>query len=220
MKLLVAVTCWIGIAAALGEDGDDDEGGEIESLAVPVGGNLTISSLLGNRDEDPQLLFFRLRLDSSLELMAQVICFNGACKQKCWGPGVSLISDGGNVTLVLMRVGYNQTGLYKFLKHSKRLENKIYNVTVYQPPLSTTIPEESSAVNRDFTSGKTAVTVCAALVILALVVFIGAAIYRKHTERTHFYEVPQETDLEAQKEAQNQNVVSGTEGRDLCCSRH
>lgn len=97
------------------------------------GGNLTISIHIDKWEKDPQVLVFRLK-GSSQEPIAQMICHNGDCTQKCWRPGVSLIvSDSENVTLILMNVSYNQTGLYEIRKHSnKPLENKIYNVTVYR----------------------------------------------------------------------------------------
>lgn len=116
-----------GIAAG----GDDDD--EIESLTVSEGGNLTISIHIEKWEKDPQVLVFRLKSDSSQEPVAQVICHNGACTQTCWRPGASLRADRENITLILMNVNYNQTGLYEIRKHSnKPLENKIYNVTVYR----------------------------------------------------------------------------------------
>ncbi len=123
-------TCVKGIAAGVGEDDDDD--GEIESLTVSEGGNLTISIHIEKWEKDPQVLVFRLKLDSSREPIAQRLCHNGVCTQKCWRSGVTLIvSDSENVTLILLNVRYNQTGLYEIRKHSnKPLENKMYNVTV------------------------------------------------------------------------------------------
>lgn len=97
------------------------------------GGNLTISIDIKKWEEDPQVLVFRLKFDSSREPISQMICHNGGCTQKYWRPGVSLMSESENVTLILMNVSYNQTGLYEIRKHSnKRFENKIYNVTVYR----------------------------------------------------------------------------------------
>ncbi len=97
------------------------------------GGNLTISIHFDKWEEDPQVLVFRLKFDSSREPISQMICHNGGCTQKYWRPGVSLMSESENVTLILMNVSYNQTGLYEIRKHSnKPLENKIYNVTVYR----------------------------------------------------------------------------------------
>ncbi|KAF4096300.1 uncharacterized protein LOC131532255 [Onychostoma macrolepis] len=185
MMLFVVVACWIGIAAgalvattAAGVGEDDDE---IESLTVSEGGNLTISIHIEKWEKDPQVLVFRLSLDSSQEPIAQMICHNGGCTQTRWRPGASLRADRESVTLILMNVHYNQTGLYEIRKHSnKPLENKIYNVTVSQPPLSTIIPEKSaSATHREFTAGISAAVVAAVLVVLALAVLVGAVIYRK-----------------------------------------
>ncbi|KTG01886.1 hypothetical protein cypCar_00035025 [Cyprinus carpio] len=163
-----------GIAAGVQDDDDD----EIESLKVSEGENLTISIQIKKSDEDPQVLVTRLKGGSSQERIAQMICHNGVCEHESWRSRVSLISDGQNVSLILMNLSYNQTGLYKICKLSSRHpENKIYNVTVYyEPPLSTIIPEKiASATSSEFTAG-----ISAAVVGLALGVIIGTVIYRKH----------------------------------------
>ncbi|XP_073679072.1 uncharacterized protein [Garra rufa] len=192
MRLLIVVIC-IGITAVAVEDDD-----EIESLKVLEGENLTISIHIEKWDEDPQILLIRLK-GSSMELIAQIICHNGACAHK-WRSEVSLKSDGENVTLSLMNVSDNQAGLYEVRKpSSKRHENKIYNVTVYQPPISTISPEKTaSALYSKSTAGISAVSVGVILVVLALVVIIGAVIYiyRKYG-KAYFDEVSQETDTEA-----------------------
>ncbi|KAL0157608.1 hypothetical protein M9458_045684, partial [Cirrhinus mrigala] len=51
---------------------------EIESLTVFEGGNLTISIHIEKWDENPQILLIR-RKGFSKELIAQIICHNGAC---------------------------------------------------------------------------------------------------------------------------------------------
>lgn len=131
VKGIAAGAAFATTAAGVGEDDDDDD--EIESLTVSEGGNLTISIHIEKWEKDPQVLVFRLKLDSSREPIAQRMCHNGVCTQKCWRSGVTLIvSDSENVTLILMNVRYNQTGLYEIRKHSnKPLENKVY-VTVYR----------------------------------------------------------------------------------------
>ncbi|XP_016086861.1 uncharacterized protein [Sinocyclocheilus grahami] len=175
MMLFLVLTCWIGIAA-----GVDEEDDEIESLTVTEGGNLTISVHIEKSDEDPQVLVTRLK-GSSQEPIAQVFCHNGACAQKCWRPGVSLVSDGENTTLILMNVSYNQTGLYKVCKLSSRQpQNKIYKLTVYQPPLRTISTEQpASAVHsKSFTAGIS--TAAVVLVLLVIICAVTGVIYRKH----------------------------------------
>lgn len=118
---------FLGIVAAAVDDDKD----EIESLGVSEGENLTIAIHIKKTDKDPQVLVTRLK-DSSHESIAQLICHNGDCKRE-EKPGVSLIHDGENVTLILMNVSNKQTGLYTVCKLSDSpLENKIYNVTVYR----------------------------------------------------------------------------------------
>lgn len=130
MDVLYLHTLYIydaGVAAGV----DDDEE-EIESLKVSQGENITISIQINKSDKDPQVLVTRLR-GFSQERIAQMICHHGVCEHDCWRAGVSLISDGQNITLILMNVSYNQTGLYKICQLSSRHpENKIYNVTVYR----------------------------------------------------------------------------------------
>ncbi|XP_026121865.1 uncharacterized protein LOC113104363 [Carassius auratus] len=182
MILFAGVTCVIGIAfgaVVAGVEEDD----ATESHTVPEEGNLTISIHIEKLTEDPQVLVTRLRGGSSQEPIAQMICHKGVCEHQSWRSGVSLISDTQNVTLILLNVSLNQTGLYKVRKQSnKRLENKIYNITVYyEPQLSTIIPEKiASATNSELTSGKSAAVGIAVVVLFALVVIIGAVIYRKH----------------------------------------
>ncbi|XDV46496.1 hypothetical protein PO909_014383, partial [Leuciscus waleckii] len=107
---------------------DDDE---IESLGVSEGENLTIAIHIKKTDKDPQVLVTRLK-GSSQEPIAQLICHNGDCERE-EKSGVSLIYDGGNVTLILMNISYDQTGLYSVCKLSDSpLENKMYNVKVYR----------------------------------------------------------------------------------------
>ncbi|ROJ24001.1 hypothetical protein DPX16_23562 [Anabarilius grahami] len=166
MILIVVVACWIGIAAA----GVDDDKDEIESLRVSEGGNLTISIHINNSDEDPQVLVSRLK-GSSQEAIAQIICHNRVCESEYWISGVSLSSDGEIVTLVLMNV--SQTGRYLVQKlSSAHLEQKIYNITVYQPRLSTISPELLPSVrnSKSFTAGVTS-AVCSSL-LLSSVSFI------------------------------------------------
>ncbi|XP_042606714.1 uncharacterized protein LOC109048275 [Cyprinus carpio] len=178
MMLFAVVTCWIGITA----------GAAVESLTVSEGGNLTISIHIEKWDRDPQVLVTLLK-GSSQEPIAQVICHNGACEQKSWRSGVSLISVGQNMTLILMNISYNQTGLYKIYKLSSKLpENKIYNVAVYQPPLRTISPEQpaSAVYSESFTAG-----ISSAAVLLALVLIIAAVvgvIYRKHRKASFITE--------------------------------
>ncbi len=105
-----------GIAAGVQEDEDDDE---IEWLKISEGENLTISIQINKSDEDPQVLVTRLK-GSSQERIAQMICHKGDCEHECWRSGVSLISDGQNITLTVMNVHYNQTGLYKICNLSSR----------------------------------------------------------------------------------------------------
>lgn len=117
-----------GIAADVQDDDDD----EIEWLKISKRENLTISIQINKSDEDPQVLVTRLK-GSSQERIAQMICHKGDCKHEYWRSGVSLISDGQNITLTVMNVRYNQTGLYKISNLSSRHpHNKIYNVTLYR----------------------------------------------------------------------------------------
>ncbi|XP_073679055.1 uncharacterized protein [Garra rufa] len=180
MLFFVLVTCWIGIGAgaayatAAGVDEEDDE---IESLKVSEGENLTISIQIKKLDEDPQVLVIRLK-DSSQERIAQIICHKGVCEHECWRSGVSLLSDGQNITLILMNVNYNQTGLYKICQLSSRHpENKIYNVTVYrkyytEPPFTTISPEQtpSAMYSKSFTAG---ISAAAVILIFITAVVIG-----------------------------------------------
>lgn len=127
---------FLGIAAAAAAvattaAGVDDDKDENETLGVSEGGNLTISIHINDKDEDPQVLVTRLK-GSSQELIAQLICHNRVCESEYWISGVSLVSDGENVTLVLMNVSHNQTGRYEVRKLSEPLESKIYNITVYR----------------------------------------------------------------------------------------
>lgn len=155
--LFVLVTCWIGKSCAVWQllsqvniprcccvylwckyflggvagavDGDKDE---FESLGVSEGENLTIPIHIKKSDEDPQVLVTRLK-GSSQEPIVQLTCHDGDCVCEGWESGVSLIYDGGNMTLILMNVSYNQTGLYKVRKLSVTpLETQSYNVTVYR----------------------------------------------------------------------------------------
>jgi len=121
--VLFTLKYFLGIVAAAPDDGDTDE---IESLGVSEGGNLSISIHIKKSEEDPQVLVTRRK-----EPIAQLICHNGDCKCEAWESGVSLIYDGGNLTLILMNVSYNQTGLYSVRKLSDTpAEKKVYNVTV------------------------------------------------------------------------------------------
>ncbi|XP_050952849.1 uncharacterized protein si:rp71-80o10.4 [Labeo rohita] len=205
MILFVVLTCCIGIAAGAAVataagDVEDDDDDEIESLAVLEGGNLTISIHIEKWDENPQILLFR-RKESSKELIAQIICHNGDCEQK-WRSEVSLKSDGENVSLSLINVNYNQTGVYEVRKPSSKWHgNKIYNVSVHQPPLSTINPEKtSSAKYSDSTAGISVGAVGVVLVVLALVVIIGAVIYSKRKRA-------QESDPEASRRHRSQRDV-------------
>ncbi|KAF4096309.1 hypothetical protein G5714_022278 [Onychostoma macrolepis] len=168
MIFFVLVSCWIGIAAGVQDDYD-----EIEWLEISEGENLTISIQVNKSDEDPQVLVTRLK-GSSQERIAQMICHNGDCELECWRSGVSLFSDGQNLTLILMNVRYNQTGLYRICKLSSRHpENKIYNVTLYQPPFSTISQEllASAVYSKSFTAG-----ISSGAVVLSLVVITAAVI--------------------------------------------
>ncbi|KTF78627.1 hypothetical protein cypCar_00043910 [Cyprinus carpio] len=121
----------VGVAPCIAAGVDEDDDDEIESRTVSEGGNLTISVHIEKWDEDPQVLVTRLR-GSSQEPIAQLFCHNGACEQECWRSGVSLTSDGQNITLILMNISYSQTGLYKVCKLSRQPGYKIYNLTVYR----------------------------------------------------------------------------------------
>lgn len=176
---LLVFLCWIGIAAA----GVDED--EIESRAVFEGGNLTISFHIEERG-DPQVLVTHLR-GSSREPIAQMICHNRDCDRKCWRSGDSLTSDGQNITLILMNLSYNQTGLYKVLQLSNgHQEIKIYNITVYQPPLRSISPEQ--AASAVYSSSSVTAGVSAAAAGLALLLIICAVIgvmYWKHRKAVH-----------------------------------
>ncbi|KAK7129385.1 hypothetical protein R3I94_017558 [Phoxinus phoxinus] len=186
--LFVVVTCWIGIVAA----GVDDDTDDIE---VSEGENLTISIHIKKSDEDPQVLVTRLN-GSSQEPIAQLFCYNGNCSLKYWESGVSLIYDGGNVTLILMDVSHNQTGLYTVLKLSVTpLENKIYNLTVDRIPAPLSIISPSVMYSKSFIAGITS----AVLVLIILVLIITGAIgvvYWKRSKETS-YKVSQNDDTAA-----------------------
>ncbi|XP_067226501.1 uncharacterized protein si:rp71-80o10.4 isoform X2 [Chanodichthys erythropterus] len=181
MILIVVVACWIGIAAAAG--GVDDDKDEIESIRVSEGGNLTISIHIKKLDEDPQVLVSRLK-GISQEAIAQLICHNRVCESEYWISGVSLSSDGENVTLILMNV--SQTGRYLVQKlSSAQLEHKIYNIAVYHPRLSTISPELLSSVrnSKSFTAGVTSAAVCFMLLITAAV--IGVVYLKRRKAKRH-----------------------------------
>ncbi|XP_051735101.1 uncharacterized protein si:rp71-80o10.4 isoform X2 [Ctenopharyngodon idella] len=189
MILFVVVTCWIGIAAAAAvattAAGVDDDKDENETLGVSEGGNLTISIHINNKDEDPQVLVTRLK-GSSQEAIAQLICHNRVCESEYWISGVSLVSDGENVTLFLMNVSHNQTGRYEVRKLSgTQLENKIYTIIVNQPRLSTISPELLPSVRnrKSFTAGVTSAAVSILLLITAAV--IGVVYMKRRKAKCH-----------------------------------
>ncbi|KAK2886174.1 hypothetical protein QQF64_020389 [Cirrhinus molitorella] len=200
MILFVVVTFWIGIAAyaAVASAAGVEDDNEIESLTVFEGGNLTISIHIEKSDKDLQILLIHGK-GSSKELIAQIICNNGTCEKTQKWRSISLKSDGENVTLSLMNVSYNQTGLYEVRQpSSKRHENNIYKVTVCEPPLSSISPEKTASAMYSESHEPFIAGISAGAVVLALVVIVGAAIfviYRK-PGKGHFGEVPQERDTE------------------------
>ncbi|KAK9954674.1 hypothetical protein ABG768_016724 [Culter alburnus] len=192
----------VAVATAAGVDDGKDE---IESLRVSEGGNLTISIHISNSDEDPQVLVSRLK-GISQEAIAQLICHNRVCESEYWISGVSLSSDGENVTLVLMNVRYNQTGRYLVQKlSSAQLEHKIYIITVYQPRLSTISPELLTSVrnSKSFTAGVTSAAVGMVLLITAVVIGI---VYWKNRKKT-FYKVPQDDNTATNSLCGSLNVI-------------
>lgn len=196
--LFVLVTCWIGgVAGAV--DGDKDE---FESLGVSEGENLTIPIHIKKSDEDPQVLVTRLK-GSSQEPIVQLTCHDGDCVCEGWESGVSLIYDGGNMTLILMNVSYNQTGLYKVRKLSVTpLETQSYNVTVYQAPLRITSP--SVMYSKSFTAGITS----AALVFILVLIITGAigVFYWKRSKETS-YKVSPNADTATSSLSGSLNVI-------------
>ncbi|KAK7132770.1 hypothetical protein R3I93_019112 [Phoxinus phoxinus] len=200
--LFVLVTCWVGIVAAAAAVDDDKD--EIESLGVSEGENLTIAIHIKKSDKDPQVLVTRSLLKgSSQEPIAHLICHDGDCVREGWVSGVSLIYDGGNVTLILMNVSYNQTGLYTVCKLSDTpLENKSYNVTVYPAPLSVISPSVMY-------SKSSAVLVLTILVLIIVVLIITGAIgvvYWKRSKETS-YKVSQNDDTAASSLCGSLNVI-------------
>ncbi|XP_067226500.1 uncharacterized protein si:rp71-80o10.4 isoform X1 [Chanodichthys erythropterus] len=211
MILIVVVACWIGIAAAAG--GVDDDKDEIESIRVSEGGNLTISIHIKKLDEDPQVLVSRLK-GISQEAIAQLICHNRVCESEYWISGVSLSSDGENVTLILMNV--SQTGRYLVQKlSSAQLEHKIYNIAVYQPRLnlshthtrlSTISPELLSSVThrKSFTAGVTSAAVGIPLLLITAAVI--CVVYLKRRKKL-FYKVPQDDNTATNSLCGSLNVI-------------
>ncbi|KAK9954677.1 hypothetical protein ABG768_016727 [Culter alburnus] len=176
------------IAAGVGDSKD-----EIESLRVSEGENLTISIHISNSDDDPQVLVSRLK-GISQEAIAQLICHNRVCESEYWISGVSLSSDGENVTLILMNV--SQTGRYLVQKlSSAQLEHKIYIITVDRPQLnlshahtrlSTISPELLTSVmhRESFTAGVTSAAV--GIPVLLITAAVIGVVYLKRRKAKIF----------------------------------
>ncbi|KAK9954678.1 hypothetical protein ABG768_016727 [Culter alburnus] len=192
MLLFVVMIGIVAVAFATAA-GVGDSKDEIESLRVSEGENLTISIHISNSDDDPQVLVSRLK-GISQEAIAQLICHNRVCESEYWISGVSLSSDGENVTLILMNV--SQTGRYLVQKlSSAQLEHKIYIITVDRPQLnlshahtrlSTISPELLTSVmhRESFTAGVTSAAV--GIPVLLITAAVIGVVYLKRRKAKIF----------------------------------
>lgn len=157
---------------------------DIVSQEVMEGKNFTISTKFPKLHKDPQI-FFTLVKGTSEILLAQLMCHFQICQLENQTPGVLLEFNEDNVTLTLLNINRNQSGIYKVKDlSSAHPKNKIFNVTVYEPPPK---PHPSSMSIKAFTPGIGAAVVFAitSLIIGAIAGVICYNRRRMEIEETH-----------------------------------
>ncbi|XP_067301668.1 uncharacterized protein si:rp71-80o10.4 [Pseudorasbora parva] len=211
--MILFILACIGIAATVA-DVDDYRDKKTKTLRVSEGGNLTIPIHIKKSDEDPQVLVTFTK-GSSREMIAQLFCQGGECERE-YKPGVSLIYNGNDVTLILRDMSYNQTGLYEVSKLSGHSQTEnIYNVTVFRTETTLSPGPLLKPWSKSFTAGLTTAAVGIPVLIAGAIAIAIGIFYWRRTQKKNiaeqeatFFRVPQDDNTPASSCFGSQSVIN------------